>query len=166
MKKTFLSRLVAASLITATFLTACSKNETIDELNNGPQQTTTETAKTTTTTGTNAAIENPYILNQDLAITYARDGGTDITDQLDDWTLRFNGNYPSGEAQAWNDILSRTGGWKMAENSSTIILSYPADFSQLAFLKREWTIGEFNSGSEIVFTAADGDEIHLITKTE
>jgi hypothetical protein len=160
MKTTFFTRLLAGSLITATIFTACSKTNTIDELNNGPQQTTAAARA-------NAANENPYILNQDLKITYARDGATDITEIMDDWTLRFTGNYPSGEAQAWNDILARTGTWSMADASaSTITLSYPPDISQLVFLNKEWTIGNVNRGSEIVLTAPDGDEVHLISKTQ
>lgn len=158
MKTTFFTRLFAGSLITAALFTACSKNETIDELNNGPQQTTAITNL--------ATAENPYILNQDLKVSYARDGGIDITEQLNDWTFRFNGNSPSGEAQAWNDILSRTGTWSMPAGASSISISYPTDISQLAFMSRDWTIGTPNRGSEIVLTAADGDEVHLISKTQ
>ena len=156
--KTIFTRLVAVSLFTATIFTACSKNETLSELNNAPQQTTANAI--------NPARETPYILDQDLRVTYARDGATDITEQMNDWTFRFEGNYPSGVAQAWNDILARTGSWAMAENSNTINIAYPAEFSQLIFMSKQWTIGEVTRGEEIVFTSADGDEVHFISKTQ
>jgi hypothetical protein len=156
MKTTLFTRLLAGSLITATLFTACSKNETIDELNNGPQTTTAKGI---------AVIENPNVLNQELKVAYAMDGATDITDQLDDFTFKFAGTYPSGEAQVWNDLLARIGTWRMA-NESSITIAYPTDpFTQLAFLNREWTIGTANRGY-IVFTAADGDEVHFISRTQ
>jgi hypothetical protein len=158
MKTTFFTRLLAGSLITATFFTACSKNGTIDELNNGPQQTTTAAKGI-------AVIENPNILNQELVVAYASDGGADITQQFNQLTFKFAGNYPSGQAEVWNDLLARIGTWNMA-NESSITISYPTDpFTQLAYLNREWTIGVANRGF-IVFTAADGDEVHFISKTQ
>jgi len=162
MKTTLFTRLLAGSLITATILTACSKNNSIDELNNGPQQTTTAT----TAANRVGVIENPNLLNQDLKIVYARDGATDITEQMDDFTLRFVGNYPGGEAQVWNDLLAQTGSWSMADANSTITMSYPTNIlTQLVFLNREWTVGEAQRGF-IVLTAADGDELHLISKMQ
>lgn len=158
MKTTLFTKLLAGSLITATFFTACSKSETTDELNNGPQQTTTETAKGI------AVIEDPNILNQELKVTYARDGATDITWKMDAFTLKFVGNYPSGEGQVWNDLLAQTGTWKMASESS-ITISYPTILSQLAFFNRNWTIGNGIRGY-IVFTADDGDEVHFISRTQ
>jgi hypothetical protein len=51
-------------------------------------------------------------------------------------------------------------------NESSINISCPTDlFTQLAFLNREWIIGVANRGF-IVFTAADGDEIHFISRTQ
>lgn len=151
--KTIFTRLLAGSMITATLLTACSKNKTIDELNNGPQQTTA--AKTSN------ATEEPAILNQDLVVTSVRDGGADITEQFDDFTFKFVGSMPSGEAQVWNDLLARTGTWSMPQGASSINISYPTDvFTQLAFLNRLWTIAAVSQGV-IVLTAADGDEVRL-----
>lgn len=158
MKTTFFTRLIAGSLITATIFTACSKNNSIDELNNGPQQTTISAKGI-------IDIENPNILNQDLKVYYASDGAVDITEQFNSFTFKFAGNYPAGEAQVWNDLLARIGNWSMA-NESSINIAYPTDpFTQLAFLNREWKIGVANRGF-IVFTAADGDEVHFISKTQ
>lgn len=154
--KPIFTKLLAGSLITATFLTAFSKSNTTDERLNSPQQTTTKSI----------AITDQYILNQDLKIAYASDGGTDITEQMDDFTLRFVGNYPGGEAQVWNDLLAQIGSWSMADASSTITMSYPTNIlTQLVFLNREWTIGQASRGY-IVLTAADGDELYLISKMQ
>ncbi|MFZ1784752.1 MAG: hypothetical protein WAU23_06080 [Ferruginibacter sp.] len=158
MKTTFFTRLIAGSLITATIFTACNKNNSIDELNNSPQQTTTSAKGI-------AVIDNPNILNQELTVYYASDAAVNITEQFNSFTFKFAGNYPSGDAQVWNDLLAKIGRWNMA-NQSSINLSYPTDlFTQLAFLNREWTIGVANRGF-IVFTAADGDEIYFISKTQ
>jgi hypothetical protein len=156
--KTIFTKLLAGSLITATIFTACSKNNSIDELNNGPQQSATAREI--------AAIENPNILNQDLKITYARDGATDITEEMDDFTLRFAGTYPGGQAHVWNDLLAQTGSWSMVDAASPITMSFPTNiFTQLVFLNRDWTIGSVQRGF-IVLTAADGDELHLISKEQ
>jgi len=155
--KTIFTKLLAGSLITATIFTACSKNNSIEELNNGPQQTATAGI---------VAIENPYILNQDLKIAYASDGATDITEQMDAFTLRFEGNYPGGIAHVWNDLLAQTGSWSMADATSPITMSFPTNvLTQLAFLNREWVIGNAQRGF-IVLTAADGDQLHLISKEQ
>jgi hypothetical protein len=166
MKTTFFTRLLAGSLISATLFTACSKNNSIDELNKGPQQTTTASAASTATPAVNKGVgEDTYILNQDLSVAYASDNGTDITSQFYDLTFRFEGTAPSGQAEVWNDILARIGSWTMP-NPSSIIISYPTDpFRQLAFVNREWTIGGETNRGTIVLTAADGDEIHFISKT-
>ena len=154
--KAIFTRLLAGSMITATLLTACSKNETIDDLNNGPQQTAA--AKTAN------ASEEPAILNQDLVVNTVRDGGADITEQFDDFTFKFVGSVPSGEAQVWNDLLARTGTWSMPQGASSINISYPTDvFTQLSFFNRLWTIAEVSQGV-IVLTAADGDEVRLVPK--
>jgi len=123
--KTIFTRLLAGSLIIATILTACSKNSSIGELNNGPQQTTA-----------------------------ANRVGV--------------GNYPGGEAQVWNDLLAQTGTWSMADANSTITMSYPTNIlTQLVFLNREWTVGDGQpQRGIIVLTAADGDELHLISKMQ
>ena len=164
MKTILFTKLLAGSLISATIFTACSKNETIDELNNGPQQTTTASA-TAALKNDIAVIENPNILNQELKVAYARDGAADITEQMDDLTMKFVGNYPAGEAQVWNDLLAVTGSWSMS-NESSITLSYPTTtITQLAFSNREWTIGQAQRGY-IVLTAADGDEVHFISRQQ
>ncbi len=159
--KTIFTRLLAGSLVTATILTACSKNNSISELNEGPQQTTTTATAAANRVG---VIENPNILNQNLKIVYANDGGTDITEQMNDFTLRFVGNYPGGEAQVWNDLLAQVGSWSMADANSPITMSYPTNtLTQLVFLNREWTLGTAQQRGMIVLTAADGDELHLIS---
>jgi hypothetical protein len=141
--------------MTAVLLTACSKNDTINDLNNGPQE-----ASAAVTQSRIAA--NASILNKELKPGYARDGAVDITEDMNDWTFKFIGNYPGGEAQAWNDLLSVTGTWNMTEGSSTLSLSYPSTLSQMVYMSREWTVT--GSGSEFILTAADGDEIRLVEK--
>lgn len=163
MKTSLITKLLAGSLISATVFTACSKSQTINDLNRGPQQTTT--AASAASAKEVGVVSNPNILNQELKVAYARDGASDITEQMNDFTLKFAGNYPSGEAQVWNDLLAQKGTWNMA-NESTITLSYPTDIlTQLAFFNRTWTIGDGTRGF-IVFTAADGDEVHLISRTQ
>ena len=47
-----------------------------------------------------------------------------------------------------------------------LTIFYPANtLTQLAFLNREWTIGRSNRGY-IVLTAADGDEVQLISRMQ
>ncbi len=127
-------------------------------------------AKTTITgTAIRSAVALAYsnILNQNLAITYASDNGVDITEDMNDWTLRFVGKEPSGEAQAWNDLLAVTGTWSMAEGSSSINIAYNTTISQAVFLSRQWTIGGgMRRGAEIVLIAADGDEVHLLSNIQ
>jgi hypothetical protein len=156
MKKTVFTRLIAGLIITAIAITAYSRNEITSSSQFQPNPVTKD----------NTHVLIGSILNQNLSVTYARDGGTDITEDMNDWTFRFVGNHPSGEAQAWNDIMSATGMWSMAEGSSTINIAYYSKISQLVFMSREWTIGQTNKGAEIVLTAADGDEVHLISDVQ
>jgi hypothetical protein len=156
MKTPLFTRLIAGLLIAAITMTAYSKNE----ITGRNQLQPTPVLKD------NTQLFIGSILNQNLRITYARDGFTDITEDMNDWTLRFVGDHPSGEAQAWNDIMSATGMWSMEEGSSTIRLAYYSKISQLVFMSREWTIGEVSKGAEIVLTAADGDEVHLISEVQ
>jgi len=156
MKTSILNRLFAAALITTITLTAfgktASSNNTVQPVFN----TATGAAKNAT------ALVYSQILNQNLRVTYAVDNGRDITEDMNDWTFRFNGDFPGGEAQGWNDILATTGSWNMAgEEAGVISIMFSSPLSQPAFMSRSWTISNNTKGAEIVLIAADGDEVHL-----
>lgn len=153
--KTTIFNLLAGILISGTILTGCSKENTINDLNNNGQQVAKQNEEL------HAGIS---ILNQNLAIIYAKDGNADITQQFRDFTFRFVGNYPGGQAQVWNDLLAKTGTWSGREGSPDFTIAYPTDpFTQLAFLNRPWTMGE-SSSAVVRLIAADGDEVHFGSK--
>lgn len=156
MKTSIFTRLFAGLTISAITLTAYSMNEPTTVNNKAPFSNSAIQAA-----GNATAVMYADILNQNLAITYATDNGADITEDMNDWTLRFNGNYPGGEAQAWNDLLAVTGSWNMSEGSNMINISYFSSLSQPVFLSRAWTISSGFKGAAIVLTAADGDQVHL-----
>lgn len=155
MKTTIFNTLLAGILFSGMILTGCSKESTISDLNNNAKEISKQNDEM------HAGIS---ILNQNLAIIYAKDGSADITQQFSDLTFRFAGNYPSGQAQVWNDLLAQTGTWSSGEETTDFIISYPTDiFNQLAFLNRQWTIGE-SSSAVIRLIGADGDEVHFAGK--
>jgi len=153
MKTTIFNTLIAGILISGTILTGCSKENTISELNNNAQQVSSK--------GDDEMHPGISILNQNLAIIYAKDGGADITQQFQGLTFRFVGNYPGGQAQVWNDLLAQTGTWSGGEETTDFAINYPTDiFTQLAFLNRQWTVGE-SSSSVVRLMDNDGDEVHF-----
>lgn len=152
--KTTIFNLFAGLIISGAVLSSCSKSAAINDLNNNPQQLS-------------AGDMNPgvSILNQDLGIIYAKDGAADITNQFSDFTFNFTGSSSSGSAHVWNGLLSQTGSWSMGEEeSSNFSIYFPTDiFTQLAFLNRNWEIGE-SSSAVVRLIAADGDEVHFSAK--
>ena len=154
--KTKISNLLLAGLfISGVALTSCSKSNSVNDLNNNPQQLAARSASFD-------APADKGMLNQNLRITYASDNGTDITQQFQLYTFRFVGTYPGGEAQVWNDLFARIGSWNGGQGTFTIAL--PTDpFWEMAFLNRTWMVTE-NAG---VFTlTADGDEVRMVIKKE
>ena len=160
MKTSIFTRLFAGALIITATLTAFSTKTS----NNTTAQPVFNAATRAAKTG--APVIYSQLLNQNLSVTYAVQNGVDITEDMNDWTFRFNGNYPGGEAQGWNDILAVTGSWSMAEGSDIISIMFPSRLSQPAFMSRTWTIGNAGKGAEIVLTAADGDEVHFISNIQ
>ena len=158
MKTNISNLLLAGIFISGVALTSCSKSDTMNDLNNNPQQLAVKSASFD-------APADKGMLNQNLRITYASDNGTDITQQFQLYTFRFVGTYPGGEAQVWNDLFARLGSWG-AEEPGTISIAYPTDpFWELAFLNRVWTVIEKTSGS-FTLIANDGDEVHFTVKKE
>jgi len=157
MKTSIFTRLFAGALITTITLTAFGETTSLNNTTQPVFNASTSAAKTA------ATIIYSQVLNQNLRVTYAVDNGMDITEDMNDWTFRFNGDFPGGEAQGWNDILAVTGSWSMASESDNISIMFPSSLSQLVFMSRTWTIGNQARGPEIVFTAPDGDEVHFIS---
>jgi len=156
MKTIIFNTLVAGLLISGTILTGCSKENTVNELNNN--------AQTVAAKGDEEMHPVLSILNQNLEVIYAKDGSADITQQFTGLTFRFVGNYPGGQAQVWSDRLAQSGTWSGEEQTAEFMISYPTDiFTQLAFLNRQWTIGE-SSSSVVRLIGADGDEVHFAGK--
>lgn len=160
--------ILLAGLFSGAVLTACSKSAAMNDLRENPQ---TLAAKQSSNLNTNGSAKQGVeqvgevsILNQDLGIIYASDGGANITAQFSDFTFNFTGAYPAGTAHVWNDLLAQTGKWTMEEKTNEFFIWYPTDiFTQLAFLNRTWTIGE-SSAAVIRLIAADGDEVHFTAK--
>ena len=154
MKTTIFNLLLAGVFISGVALTGCSKSDTVKDLNNNSQQLATRAAFD--------APQDAGILNQDLRITYASDNGADITQEFQEFTFRFAGNYPGGEAQVWNDLLAQLGTWSSAEQGAPFSISYPTSiFSELVFLNRTWTVTEGNG----MFTlTSNGDEVRMVVK--
>jgi hypothetical protein len=152
MKTTIFNTLLAGLLISGMFLTGCSKENSINELNNNPQQISAK----------DDGDMHPYtsLLNQDLVVYYAEDDDVNITTQFQGLTFRFAGNYPAGQAQVWNDSIAQTGTWSNKQGTDFAI-NYPTDiFTQLTFFNRVWTIGS-SSSSVIRLIGSDGDEVQL-----
>lgn len=155
MKTKILNLIFTVILVGATVISGCSKNETIQELNQSPQLLKSTQAHTTTPKS---------ILNTDLVISYARDNGVDITAQFKDFTFNFQGTAPAGQAHVWNDLLAQTGTWKFMEGTDVFEIKYPTEiFEQLVFLNRTWRIAE---SSETTFRlySEDGDEVQFRIK--
>ncbi len=160
--KTTIFNLFFAGVLSGLVFTSCSKSEIAEmsQTSNGASNTanTTNAASAGKPAPTTAAI-----LNQDLKISYARDNGVDITTQFKDFTFRFNGTYPSGQAHVWNDLLAQTGSWKSPLEAADFTIWYPTDiFDQLAFLNKDWTIIE-GGASSFRLTSADGDEVDFVS---
>jgi hypothetical protein len=157
MKTSILTRLFTGALIITVTLTAFSEKTSVNNTTAPKFNAAGSAAKTP------AAITYSQLLNQNLRVTYAMHNGVDITEDMNDWTFRFNGDYPGGDAQGWNDVLSVTGSWSMTEGSDNISIMFPSRLSQPAFMSRTWAIGYAGKGAEIVFTSGDGDEVHFIS---
>lgn len=157
--KTKISNLIFAGLFaSAVAITGCSKNESVNELNQNPQTLTAKSGS-----GDLMAAKGD-ITNQDLVITYARDNGVDITAEFNEFTFNMQGTPPSGQAHVWNDLLNQTGSWYYAPGGDDITLKYPTDiFRELEFLNRTWNIGE-SSSSVFRLYSGDGDEVHFTVK--
>jgi hypothetical protein len=158
MKTTFFNLLLAGLFISAVVLTGCSKSEAISDLNNNSQQVAASTSDD------GDMYPQTAILNRDFVIIYALDGAKDITPQFTAFAFKFAGKEPSGEAQVWNGQMMQSGTWNMQAESGILRLFYPTNtFPELAFLNRNWTIGE-SSSAVIRLIAADGDEVQLSPK--
>jgi hypothetical protein len=160
MKTSIFTRLFAGAAIATITLTAFSETTS----HNNTAQPVCNVAATAASNA--AAVIYSQLLNQNLSVTYAVDNGVDITEDMNDWNFRFNGDYPGGDAQGWNDILAVSGNWSMAEGSNTISINFPSRLSQLVFMSKTWTIGTYGKGAEIVLTSPDGDEVHLISELQ
>lgn len=158
MKTSIFTRLFAGALIITGTLTAFTAKTTVNN-------TTTPVLNAAGKLITSRPITYSELLNQNLHVTYAVQNGVDITEDMNDWTFRFNGDYPGGDAQGWNNILSVTGNWSMAEGSGTISIMFNSRLSQPAFMSKTWTIGYEGKGAEIVLTSG-GDEVHLISDVQ
>ncbi|HEX2682337.1 MAG TPA: hypothetical protein VHL77_00295 [Ferruginibacter sp.] len=158
MKTTLFNLLFSGLLISGIALSGCSKSETISDLNNGPKKTTL------TSENDDTPMPHVSLLNQNLGVSYALDGGVDITRQFEPYTFKFAGTEPSGQAYAWNSQTMQTGSWTLLKDSDDFAIMYPVNvFPELAFFNRHWTIGA-SSSAVIRLVAADGDEIQLSTK--
>lgn len=157
MKTKIFNLIFAGLILCGIVLNGCSKNDSIQDLNQNPQLLTAKSNSDLTATKS--------ILNTDLVISYARDNGTDITAQFKDFTFNFTGAPPSGPAHVWNDLLAQTGTWYYKEEGATVFeIKYPTNvFQQLEFLNRQWIIGE-SSSAFIRLYSNDGDEVKFTTK--
>jgi hypothetical protein len=155
MKTTIFTRLLTGIFVTGLLLSACSKSDTVNGVNNNGNGSGNQDTGMHASTG---------ILNRNLAIIYAKDGASDITSQFTDLTFKFIGNYPGGQALAWNQSETQTGNWSGTEVTANFAISFPtASFAQLVFLNRPWTMGE-SSSSAVRLIGADGDELHFGTR--
>lgn len=151
MKTSILNLVISGLIVSAVVFSGCSKNEATNDLNQNPQL-----LQSTSKDQVNAKAD---MLNKDLVIVYAVDNGVNINMDFKDFTFNFQGTPPSGRAHVWNDLLARTGKWSWMGN--VFWMDFPTDvFTQLAFLNREWTVGE-STETLIRLTAADGDEVHF-----
>ena len=162
MKTNILNLLFAGLFISGVALTSCSKSEAINDLNNNPQKIAVNNANNAEDPG------DPHVglqlLNNNLGVIYALDGTNDVTQQFNAYTFRFSGNEPAGQAQAWNAQTMQTGSWSMEVEPGDFGISYPTNvFPELAFLNRNWTIGE-SSSAVVRLIASDGDEIQFAAK--
>ena len=161
MKTNIFNLLFAGLFISGVALTGCSKSEAINDLNNNPQKIAINNAEDPEDPDQHVGLQ---ILNNNLGIIYALDGAVDITHQFSAYTFRFNGSEPAGQAQAWDSQALVTGSWSMQVEPGNFAISYPTNiFSELAFLNRNWTMGE-SSSAVVRLIAADGDEIHFAAK--
>lgn len=165
--KTIINMLLAG-IVSGAVLTSCSKSAAMNDLRENSQTLAAKQGSDLNTNGSakqgSEQVGEVSILNQDLGIVYASDGGANITAQFSDFTFNFTGTYPSGIAHVWNDLLAQTGKWSMEDKTNEFVIWYPTNiFTQLAFLNRSWTIAE-GSSSVIRLTAADGDEVHFAAK--
>ncbi len=157
MKTKILNLFITGLVICGAAISGCSKNESVNELNQNPQLLSAKTGSG----DLNTASE---ILNQNFVISYARDNGADITAQFRDFTFNFQGTAPAGKAHVWNDLLAQTGTWKFMEGTDVFEIKYPTEiFEQLVFLNRVWRIGESSSSVLRLYTD-DGDEVQFSTE--
>ncbi len=104
------------------------------------------------------------ILNRDLIVTMAIDGGTNITADFNSIVFTFTStSAATGYADARNDLLNVRGIWSM--QAGNITMSFPTNIlSQLAFMNREWIITENGNNVELRSASGDGDLIQLTGK--
>lgn len=104
------------------------------------------------------------LLNHDLKVTMAIDGGINITADFNSITFNFTAtSATSGYGDARNDLLNVRGPWSM--QTGNITMSFPTNIlSQLAFMNREWVITENGSNVELRSANGDGDLIQLTGK--
>jgi hypothetical protein len=156
MKTKILNLIFAGLCISAVTITGCSKNESVNELNQNPQTLTARSGDLTAAQGD--------ITNRNLVITYARDNGVDITAEFSEFTFNMQGTPPSGQAHVWNDLLAQTGTWNYTPGTDLITLKYPTEiFQELVFMNRTWHIGE-SSSTVFRLYSDDGDEVQLTGK--
>jgi len=155
MKTKILNLIFTGLIVSGAVISGCSKNESVQELNQNPQLLKSTQANATATKS---------ILNTDLVVNYASDNGVNITTQFKDFTFNFQGTAPAGQAHVWNDLLAQTGTWKFVGGTDVFEIKYPAEiFEQLAFLNRTWRIDETNESVFRLYTM-DGDEVHFRVK--
>ncbi len=102
---------------------------------------------TTVTGSANAQYFSNNVLNRDLTVQQALNGGTDITASFNGYTFRLTKNAAySGTITAANDLLSENGTWSVDADYNNITFNFPTDMiPDLAFFNKQWTFSNRNS---------------------
>lgn len=165
--KTTIFNLLSAGLVAGLIFTGCSKENSIDDLNNNPQALTISDNGTMKDDGSgDDGTKDPEsgMLNRDMGIVYAVDGKDNISSQFSGYTFRYKGQQPSGEVLASDGQRDLTGTWRWRDGTNAIVMDFPNGTNQTDYLNRMWTMQPSTSANMMKLTASDGDEIVMSAK--
>src|SRR5436190_17653738 len=118
--KTSINKLLAGLFFSGVVLAACSKSDSINDLNNNPQQVKASNTSMIADNFGSADGTDPAtgMLNRNFVITNATDGKTNMSEQFSGYTFKFTGTQPGGEAMVTTSQGTLTGTWNWREGST------------------------------------------------